>query len=129
MNPKRPTTSLHPKLTPLQYRVTQEGGTEPPFTGEFYDNHETGMYHCIVCKAPLFSSKHKYDSGSGWPSFWQGVGSNHLTLLDDVSHGRQRTEVRCAKCGAHLGHVFPDGPKPTGERYCINSAALGFNKD
>ncbi len=125
-----PTTEeLRARLTPEQFHVTQEGGTERAFTGIYWDEHDDGVYRCIVCETPLFSSATKYDSGSGWPSFWEALGPDVVTLLQDVSHGMVRTEVRCATCDAHLGHVFPDGPRPTGERYCMNSASLRLDRD
>ncbi|MGH8130849.1 MAG: peptide-methionine (R)-S-oxide reductase MsrB [Steroidobacteraceae bacterium] len=120
---------LRARLTPEQYRVTQEQGTEPAFTGEDYHNKRTGMYLCVVCGEKLFSSGTKYDSGSGWPSFWQPVAPTSVAESTDRSHGMARTEVRCASCGAHLGHVFADGPQPTGQRFCINSAALDFKPE
>ena len=116
-------------LTPLQYEVTQNGGTERAFTGEYHDTKDPGMYRCIVCGELLFGSDTKYDSGSGWPSFYQPVDPSKVRLIDDRSHGMLRTEVRCATCDAHLGHVFPDGPQPTGERFCMNSASLQLDKD
>lgn len=119
-------SDLHQRLTPLQYRVTQEAATEPPFTGVYWDHHGDGAYRCVVCGAALFDSHEKFESGSGWPSFWQVAASGHVTTREDTSHGMLRTEVRCATCGAHLGHLFPDGPRPTGLRFCINSAALDF---
>lgn len=119
--------SLRARLTPLQFHVTQEHGTERAFTGEFWDHHEDGTYHCVVCDVPLFASTTKYDSGSGWPSFFEAMDDARVELVEDRSHGMVRTEVRCAGCGAHLGHVFPDGPRPTGQRFCMNSASLGFS--
>ena len=113
-------------LSPIQYQVTQEAGTEPPFSGIFWDYHGQGVYRCVVCDAPLFASDTKFESGTGWPSFSDVVAEAGVKLIEDVSHGMRRTEVRCATCGAHLGHLFPDGPRPTGLRYCINSAALDF---
>jgi len=119
---------LKQKLGDEAYRITQEGGTEPAFSGQYYQNKDSGVYHCICCDAPLFSSEQKYDSGSGWPSYWQPVSEDAVIEITDQSHGMNRVEIRCASCDAHLGHVFPDGPQPTGLRYCINSASLNFNK-
>ncbi len=115
---------LRSRLTSLQYEVTQHGGTEPAFTGLYWNDKTPGVYACVVCHEPLFRSDTKYDSGSGWPSFWAAIDDSKVTTITDTSHGMVRTEVRCANCGAHLGHVFPDGPRPTGQRYCMNSASL-----
>ncbi len=118
------------QLSELEYKVTQEKGTEMPFTGEFLNNKEKGMYTCKVCGHILFSSDAKFDSGTGWPSFDRPENLEHVLLVEDASHGMHRTEVQCKNCGAHLGHVFNDGPKDTtGQRYCINSCSLDFKKD
>ncbi len=114
------------ELTEEQYAVCRQGGTERPFTGAYYHCKESGTYHCVCCDTPLFSSRTKYDSGSGWPSFWAPVSDDDLRILQDHSLGMVREEVRCAHCDAHLGHVFPDGPMPTGLRYCINSVCLSL---
>lgn len=115
---------LRQRLSPLQYRVTQEAGTEQAFTGEYWDSKQPGTYRCVVCDAELFSSDTKYDSGSGWPSFWEALDPGAVDLHEDRSLGMVRTEVTCANCGAHLGHLFPDGPQPSGQRYCMNSASM-----
>ncbi len=114
------------QLTEMQRHVTQQRGTEPPYSGKLLENKRTGQYHCLCCNAPLFYSESKYDSGCGWPSFYEPVSDTAIRYLDDNSHGMQRVEIRCGQCDAHLGHVFPDGPQPTGARFCVNSASLRF---
>ena len=114
-------------LDPLEYEVTRQAATERPFTGKFWDHHEPGTYTCVCCNTPLFESDAKFDSGCGWPSYFKAIHPEHVIERPDHSHAMARTEILCALCNAHLGHVFPDGPPPTGRRYCINSASLRFD--
>lgn len=120
---------LRDRLDAMQFHVTQEAGTEQAFTGVYWDCHDDGTYHCVVCDVPLFRSDTKFESGSGWPSFFQPVAPDAVVEVQDRTHGMVRVEARCGSCGAHLGHVFSDGPRPTGLRYCMNSASLNLERD
>ena len=126
---EKPDAAWAEELTPAQYEVLRQKGTEPAFTGRFTHNKAKGMYVCGACGAELFASDTKYDSGSGWPSFYEPAVAENVETHEDLSHGMRRIEVTCARCGGHLGHVFPDGPQPTGERYCINSLSLAFDPE
>jgi len=126
--PKKSDDEWREELTPEQYAVCRQCGTEPPFTGLYWDCHDQGVYRCVCCGNALFDAETKFDSGTGWPSFWLELDDRSVKLLQDNSHGMARIEVRCAKCDAHLGHLFEDGPDPTGLRYCINSASLTLDR-
>ena len=129
MNTKKSEEEWKKQLTPEQFDVCRQKGTERAFTGEYYKSKDKGTYVCVCCGAPLFSSETKFDSGTGWPSFWAPLKEENVDEKDDGSHFMHRTEVMCKQCGAHLGHLFDDGPKPTGMRYCINSVSLKLKKD
>ena len=124
----RTDTEWQERLTPEQFQVARKAGTERAFTGEYWDCHDAGVYECVCCGTPLFSSETKFESGTGWPSFFQALNPDAVEEDTDTTHGMVRTEARCRNCGAHLGHVFPDGPRPTGQRYCMNSASLRLER-
>ena len=124
---RKPDAEWRRELDSMQYLVTRRAATERPFTGKYWDHFQDGQYRCVGCGTPLFEAGTKFDAGCGWPSYWQPINSDVVERVQDVSHGMVRVEVRCRRCGSHLGHVFEDGPAPTGERYCINSASLDFS--
>ncbi|MBW3696449.1 peptide-methionine (R)-S-oxide reductase [Vibrio sp. T187] len=126
---KKPDEYWREHLSDAEYKVCRERGTEAPFTGKLLHNRETGIYRCTCCETPLFISENKYDSGCGWPSFDAPINDTAIRYIEDLSHGMKRVEIRCSACDSHLGHVFPDGPKTTGERFCVNSVSLIFNKN